>query len=157
MHEGVVYKHCSERCKSLHFGNPSEVPFQSDLVYHKVNRPLIDTILLQTTKVASTEISSNTILSIQLCLSYNHPRIPSDVPYALVQIRTTTKSIFLSFFIALDMSPGEPLWYATFPEQLNVIDNIRRSGIVQEALQLSLMMNGISDLPSLLLKATTTP
>lgn len=153
MDGNVVYKHCSERCKFLHFGNPSEVPNQANLLYLKVNRPIIDTILLQVTKVVLTEISANTILSIQLCLSCNHPKIPNDAPYALVQIRTTMKTTFLSFIVSPDMSPGEPLWYVTPPEKLDLLtDHIRGSGFV-EALQFALAKNSLSDLPSLIMNS----
>ena len=143
----LVCKHCSERCRSLHFGDLSEVPAQADLVYFKVKRPLMDVLLLQVTQVASIEPGTNTILSIQLCLSYNHPRIPNDAPYALVQMRTTSKCILSSFFVSPDLTPGDPLWYN---KNLDVIDDIRRSGCVQEVLQLALRKNNISDLPSLM-------
>lgn len=149
MDGSVVYKHCSERCMSLHFGKPSEIPFQAELMCLKGNRPLIDTVLLKITKVETNKMSANTILNIQLCLSRNHPRIPNDVPYALVQIRTAMKTAFLSFVLSPDLSPGEPLWYVTLPEKLDAIDNIRVSGFVQEALQFALAKNDISDLPSL--------
>ena len=31
MAEGAVYKHCSEHCKSLHFGDLNEISFQADV------------------------------------------------------------------------------------------------------------------------------
>lgn len=48
------------------------------------------------------------------------------------------------------MSPGEPLWYANSSKKLDAIDNIRSSGIVQEALHFALETNGILDLQSLI-------
>ena len=149
MAEGAVYKHCSEHCKSLHFGNLDEMPFQADLVHLKVNGQPNDIILLQATKVVSTKMSTNTVLSIQLCLSCADPKIPDNAPYALLQIRTKMRSVFLSFFILPDLSPGEQLWYTTHPQTLDSIDNIRESGLVQEVLQLSFVKNNIPDLPSL--------
>lgn len=117
MDGSVIYKHCSERCMSLHFGKLSEVPFQADLVYLKVNRQLIDTIVLKITKVASTKMSGNTILSIQLCLSRNHPRIPNDTPYALVQIRTAVKTTLFFHLICRQGNPcGMPPFLKTWTQ-----------------------------------------
>ena len=125
------------------------MPFQADLVHLKVNGQSNDIILLQATKVVSTKMSTNTVLSIQLCLSCADPKIPDNAPYALLQIRTKMRSVFLSFFILPDLSPGEQLWYTTHPQTLDSIDNIRESGLVQEVLQLSFVKNNIPDLPSL--------
>ena len=148
---GLVYKHCSEHCKLLHFGSPPEVPFQADLVL-KVNKPLSDVVLLHISEVVTTEIAANTntILSIQLCLSYDHPKIPNNVPYALVQIRTIIKSIFLSFLLLPDMSLGEPLYMDCVHNMLETTENIQMSSFLQEALLLALVKNDIPDLASLL-------
>ena len=127
-----------------------------DLTCLKVNTPLVDTVLLCLTKVIPTELSTNTVLSIQLCLSHDHHRIPNGAPFVLVQARTTKASNFLSFFVSLDLSPGEPLWYCNSPEKVDLIDTFRSTGVVQEALQLALTMNGISDLPSLIQELQTS-
>jgi len=153
MAEGVVYKHCSEHCKSLHFDNLDEIPFQADLVHLKVNGPPNDIVLLQATKVASTKMSTNTVLSIQLCLSCAEPKIPDNAPYALLQIRTKMRSVFLSFLILPDLSPGEHLWYTTHPQTIKSIDNIRKSGLVQEILQLAFTQNNIPDLSSFVMNS----
>ena len=145
---GLVYKHCSEHCKLLHFGNPPEVPFQADLMYLKVNKPLSDAVLLQVTEVMTAEINANTntILSIQLCLSCDCPKIPNDVPYALVQIRTLTKSTFMSYLLLPDMSLGEPLYM----DCACTIDDIQMSRFLQKALQFALVKNDIPNLALLL-------
>ena len=153
MAEGAVYKHCSEQCTSLHFSNLDEIPFQADLIHLKVNGPPNDTVLLQATKVASTKMSTNTVLSIQLCLSCADPRIPDNAPYALLQIRTKVRSVFLSFFISPDLSPGEHLWYTTHSQTLNSIDNIRKSGLVKDILQLAFVKNNIPNLSSLVINS----
>lgn len=145
---GSVYKHCSEHCKMLHFGNPPEV--QADLVYlnSKVNKSLSDVVLLQITEVMSAENNANNILSIQLCLSCNRSEIPDDVPYVLVQIRTLTKSIFMSSLLLPDMSLGEPL----YKDCAYTFDNIQILSFLQKTLQFAVVKNGISDLDSLLTK-----
>ena len=144
----IAYQHCSERCMSLYFNNQCELPALVDLLCLKVKTPLIDTALLLLTKVVSTKLSANTLLCIQLCLSRDHHRIPNGALLALVQVRTTKVSNFLSFIISPDMSPGEPLWYSNTPEKVDAINDFRSSGVIQEALQLALSMNGISDVLS---------
>ena len=146
--ENIVYKHCSERCYSLHFGKPSEAPFQGDLVCINVNKPLVNTIHLQATQVVETDLSVNTVFHINLCLSCNHPKVPNGVPYILLQVRSTKKYIFLSFFVSHDMCPEKPLWYIS---KLQSETGKQMAGFVQEALKTSLAKKNILDFNSILM------
>lgn len=151
--EGSVCKHCSEECKFLHFGDPIEIPLQAHLVCLKMKQPRSDIILLQVTQSVSTELSNrtNTIFSIQLCLSCDNPKIPNNTPYANIQIRTIRKAYFLSYLLLPDFSPGEHLW---FTKQLCDIDKLYY--YVQHALKFGLERNNITDLSSLV-KAFASP
>lgn len=102
----VAYKHCSELCKLLHFGNLSEIPFQADVINVHINTSLIGSVLLRLMKVVSTDLSVNTLFNIWLCLSQGHPRIPNGAPFVLLQVRTIKSSNFFSFFYR----PGYVTW-----------------------------------------------
>lgn len=117
----VAYKHCSERCRALHFDNISEAPYQADPMH--LNAPLIDTCLLRVTRVVSVDSSANAILSIHLCISNSHPKIPSNTPY-VIQMCTAIESKFLSFFVSPDMSPMGHLWYCTPSEGVDAIHTL---------------------------------
>ena len=145
--DNVLYKHCCDRCLELHFNNVDKTPVQVEAFSKQVES---EKMLLMVTRVLPTKMSSNTVLCVQLCVSQNDSKLIDMKPYAVLQIRTLKANAILSFYVNLDLSIGDPLWYCTHTDTIASIDNIRGSDIVQQLLLLGLERSGHSNLKTLL-------
>jgi len=85
-------------------------------------------------------------------MSRNHQNLKSNVPYCILQLRTITRNLFLSFYITTEQSPGDPLWYCQHPDTIESINNVRSSGKVQEALSFGMKRLGYENLSDLILE-----
>ena len=147
--DDVLYKHCCNCCLELHFNNVDKTPVQVE-AFCKQLRIQSEKMLLMVTRVLSTKMSSNTVLCLQLCVSQNDSKLIDMKPYAVLQIRTLKANAILSFYVNLDLSIGDPLWYCTHADTIASIDNVRGSDIVQQLLLLGLEKSGHSNLQTLL-------
>lgn len=108
-----------------------------DIVVGKDNfqlQPMDGTyLLLSSTVNLHTRFSKNTVMSLQLCVSYNHKIIPSGVVYACaIYCTTETHQQPLIFFIDHNLSPVKSVWPG-IPK--NVVEIWRENAFIKRALQ----------------------
>lgn len=145
--------HCSEHCQNMHFGKAKEIPVQAEVKFSAARQPQDEKLLLVTTCVLPTKMSPNTVFCLHIGMAAeNQPNLKASTPYCIVQLRTVTRNLFLSFYITTDQSPGDPLWYCQHPDTVNSIDNLCSSGKVQEALSLGLRKLRYASLSSVILE-----
>ena len=96
-------------CYSFYSCTPASQPVY---VEQFSDTPPVTELLLQITKVISTNWSSNTIVVIQLCIgSGAHRDLQKDHLYVLTQFRTATCQAFFDFTISKCFEPLNTLWY----------------------------------------------
>ena len=142
----TIYNHCSDYCQKLHFSEISEITVQTETIFDLSNQSHDEKLLLLVTGVLPTKLSSNTIICLYIAVSVNHANLDPNIPYCILQLRTTDTNFFVSFYTTQENSPGDPLWYWKHPDKVESIDNIRESGIVQEVLNSGLKQLGYKSL-----------
>ena len=144
----TIYNHCSDRCQSLHFAEVDRIPIQTETNFELSRQPCDERLLLLITSVLPTKMSPNTVLCLHIAVSENHANLVANVPYCILQLRTTNRNVFVSFYITPEHSPGDPLWHCKHPDSVDSINNIRESGIIQQVLNLGLKQLGYKSLAS---------
>ena len=142
----TIYNHCSDHCQKLHFGEINEIPIQTETNFDSSKQPCDEKLLLLITGVLPTKLSPHTIICLHIAVSKNHPNLDPDIPYCILQLRTTDRNVFVSFYITPENSPGNPLWHCTHPDAVESIDNIRESGKIQQVLNSGLKQLGYKNL-----------
>jgi len=142
----TIYNHCSDNCQKLHFGEISETPVQNETDFDLSKQPHDEKLLLLVTSVLPTKLSPHTVFCLHIAVSQGHENLNANIPYCVLQIRTTKRNVFLSFYITSENSPGNALWHCKHPVTLESIDNIRESGKVQQVLSSGLKQLGFKSL-----------
>lgn len=128
------------------------MPIQAEMKFNIARQPQDEKLLLFITCVLPTKMSANTIFCLHIGMSENHQNLKINVPYCILQLRTLTRNLFLSFYITTEQAPGDPLWYCKHPDTIESINNIRSSGKVQEALSLGIKKLGYENLLGVMLE-----
>ena len=148
--DGEQLYHCGERCYRMHTGDIADSTvfdavlgkgnFQTDCGTH---------LLLSATVNLHTRLSKNTVMSTQLCVSYNHKHIPSGVLYVCSTICTTDIHQHpLSFLIDHNLSPIKSVW-PDLPQ--NILEAWREKAFIKRALQPVLENHRCNCLPTFLM------
>ena len=104
----TIYNHCSDRCQKLHFSEMNEIPVQAEVNFDSSKQPCDEKLLLLITSVLPTKLSPNTVICLHIAISQNHPNLEANAPYCILQLRSTDRNVFVSFYITPEDSPGNP-------------------------------------------------
>ena len=129
--EGLMFKHCSEECKSM----VDEVPCFSVQVHpaHSLNPRGV--ILVSIKGCLASVMSTHTIVEVHVCISMERTSIAYGRPLANVQLRTQDQHTFFSVYLSDDFSPTEPA--NSFPAAFT-FQMLKDSGILTQIFQVSL-------------------
>lgn len=130
---GKQVYHCSERCYYNYTADIADGTVIDTLVGKAVGRDCGTHLLFNATVNLHTRFSRNTLMSIQLCVTYNHSVIPTGVLYVYA-IFCTTEDHFrpLAFLIDHNMCPIKGVWPGL---QQDIVQGWRKNGLIKRALQ----------------------
>ena len=134
--DGCQLCHCSERCYHMHTGDIADSTVY-DIVIGKDDFQLQPTcgthLLLSATINMHTRLSKNTVMSSQLCVTYNHKNIPSGVVYVCTIFCTTEHHQQpLTLFVDHTLSPVKSVWPGL---PLDIVETWREKALIKRALQ----------------------
>ena len=133
---GQQQYHCSERCYYMHMGDIADSTIYDIVVGNDFQSQSTGNthLLLSATINLHTWLSKNTVVSSQLCVTYDHTNIPSGVVYLCVIFCTTeTHLLPATLFIDHTLSPIKSVWVSGMPQ--DDIKKWREMALIKRALQ----------------------
>ena len=131
---GKQVYHCSERCYHIHTADIADATVIDTLVGNaNICLDHGTHLLFSATVNLHTRLSRNTVMSTQLCVTYNHSMIPTGVLYVYA-IFCATENHFLpvTLFIDHNMCPVKGVW----PDlQEDIVQGWRKNGLIKRSFQ----------------------
>ena len=153
---GQLFYHCSNRCYHMYTGNIPESTILDVKVGEIHNVPVHGAhLLLSATVLLENGLSTNSVVSTQVAISYGTKEIPEGVVYVLTRVKIIEKStVPIAFFIQHDLTPVKNVWEPPTVEIKHIVatmmEMVRETDLLKENLQPVFSSFRCDDLPSFL-------
>ena len=112
-------------------------------------------LLLSATVLQGKDLSTNSVVSMQVAISYGSKEIPDSVVYVITQLKKMENPVVsIAAFIQHDLTLVKYVWDFASPEYnktfATAVESLRESNIIKENLQPVFTFFGCDDLPSFL-------
>ena len=148
--------HCSSGCYSMYTGDIPESTILDVKVGEIQDVPVRGAhLLLSATVLWGKDLSTNSVISTQIAISYGSKEVPEGVVYVITQLKkmdNSTPPIVL--FLQHDLTPVKNVWELPVPEvsliYTTIMELMREKDILKRCLQPVFNAFGCDDLPSFL-------
>ena len=153
---GQLLYHCSNRCYHMYTGDIPESTILDVKVGEIHDVPVHGNhLLLSATVLLENGLSTNSVISTQVAISYGSKEVPEGVVYVITRVNKIENSTLpIAFFIQHDLTPVKNVWEPPTPEFKHIVatmmEMVRETDLLKENLQPVFSAFGCDDLPSLL-------
>ena len=151
----LVY-HCSNRCYRMHTGDIPESTILDIKVGEIQDVPTQGAhLLLSATVLLVNGLSTNSVISTQVAISYGSKEVPEGVVYVITWLKKIENSFPpVAFFIQHDLTLVKYVWHCAMPEVKHsfttITEMFREADFVRKSLQPVFKAFGCNDLPGFL-------
>ena len=141
-----LFYHCSNRCYRMYTGNIPESTILDVKVGEIQGVPVHGAhLLLSATVLLGNGLSTNSVVSTQVAISYGSKEVPEGVVYVITRVKKAKNSTLpIAFFIQPDLTPVMYVWE---PPTLQIMTE---TNLLKENLQPVFNSFRCEDLPSFL-------
>ena len=153
---GQLLYHCSNRCYHMYAGDIPESTILDVKVGEIHDVPVHGNhLLLSVTVLLENGLSTNSVISTQVAISYGSKEVPEGVVYVITRVNKIENSTLpIAFFIQHDLTPVKNVWEPPTPEFKHIVatmmEMVRETDLLKENLQPVFSAFGCDDLPSFL-------
>ena len=151
----LVY-HCSIRCYHMYTGDIPESTILDIKVGKIQDVPAQGAhLLLSATVLLENGLSTNSVTSTQVAISYGSTEVPEGVVYVITHVKKVKSSTLpIALFIQHNLTPVKSVWEPSTPEINKVVatmmEMVMETDLLKESLQPVFSSFGCGDLPSFL-------
>ena len=151
---GQLFYHCSNRCYHMFTGDIPESTILNIKVGEIQDVPAHGAhLLLSVTVVLDKGLSTNSVASTQVAISYGSKKLPDGVVYVITQvIKIDNHAPAIALFIQHDLIPVAVVWEPAIPFSeyimASIMNTIKKEDLIKKTLQPAFDVFGCNDLPS---------
>ena len=151
-----LFYHCSNRCYRMYTGDIPESTILDVKVGEIQGVPVYGAhLLLSATVLLGNGLSTNSVVSTQVAISYGSKEVPEGVIYVITRVKKVENSVPpIAFFIQHDLTLVKYLWDSAMPEFkysfTTIMEMSREADLVKKNLQPVFNAFGCDDLTSFL-------